>query len=104
MSLLSAVPLASCTKDKRGKLAATGGTGKAVVMGLLDRKTKKVRLRHVSDTSGPTLQGVVREYVEGGSYVFSDAWRSYNGLSADYVHQVIDHAESYVQGNVHTNT
>jgi ISXO2-like transposase domain len=39
--------------------------------------------------------------------VFSDAWRSYNGLSADYVHQVIDHAESYVEGNegnVHTNT
>jgi len=49
-------------------------------------------------------KGVVREYVEGGSYIFSDAWRSYNGLSADYVHQVIDHAESYVQGNVHTNT
>ena len=43
-------------KDKRGKIAATGGTGKAVVMGLLDRKTKKIRLRHVPDTSGPTLQ------------------------------------------------
>jgi transposase-like protein len=92
-------------KDKKAKITGTGGTGggKAVVMGLLDRKTKKVRLRHVADTSGPTLQGVVREYVEGGSYVFSDAWRSYNGLSADYVHQVIDHAEEYVRGNVHTN-
>jgi transposase-like protein len=92
-------------KDKKAKITGTGGTGggKAVVMGLLDRKTKKVRLRHVADTSGPTLQGVVREYVQGGSYIFSDAWRSYNGLSADYVHQVIDHAESYVEGNVHTN-
>jgi hypothetical protein len=30
-------------------------------------------------------------------------WRSYNGLDADYVHQVIDHAESYVNGNIHTN-
>jgi hypothetical protein len=89
-------------KDKKAKITGTGG-GKAVVMGLLDRKSKKVRLRHVGDTSGPTLQGVVREYVEGGSYVFSDAWRSYNGLSADYVHQVIDHAEEYVRGNVHTN-
>jgi transposase-like protein len=91
-------------KDKKAKITGTGGAGKAVVMGLLDRKTKKIRLRHIPDTSGPTLQGFVREYVEGGSYVFSDAWRSYNGLSADYVHQVIDHAESYVQGNVHTNT
>jgi transposase-like protein len=93
-------------KDKKAKITGTGGTGggKAVVMGLLDRKTKKIRLRHVADTSGPTLQGVVREYVQGGSYIFSDAWRSYNGLSADYVHQVIDHAEKYVEGNVHTNT
>jgi transposase-like protein len=91
-------------KDRRNeKIKGTGGGGKAIVMGLLDRKTKKVRLRHVRDTSGPTLQGVVREYVEGGSYVFSDAWRSYNGLSADYVHNVIDHAESYVNGNIHTN-
>jgi transposase-like protein len=92
-------------KDKKKKITGTGGTGggKAIVMGLLDRKTKKIRLRHVADTSAPTLQGFVREYVEGGSYVFSDAWRSYNGLDADYVHQVIDHAESYVNGNIHTN-
>jgi transposase-like protein len=91
-------------KDKKAKITGTGGAGKAIVMGLVDRKTKKIRLRHVADTSGPTLQGFVREYVEGGSYIYSDAWRSYNGLSADYVHQVIDHAESYVEGNVHTNT
>ncbi len=92
-------------KNKKAKITGTGGTGggKAVVMGLLDRKTKKIRLRHVADTSGPTLQGFIREYVEGGSYVFSDAWRSYNGLDADYVHPVIDHAESYVNGNIHTN-
>jgi transposase-like protein len=90
-------------KDKKAKITGTGGAGKAIVMGLVDRKTKKVRLRHVADTSGPTLQGFVREYVEGGSYIYSDAWRSYNGLSADYVHRVIDHAESYFEGNVHTN-
>jgi transposase-like protein len=53
-------------KDKKAKITGTGGTGggKAVVMGLLDRKTKKIRLRHGADTSGPTLQGFVREYVE----------------------------------------
>src|SRR3989454_11573230 len=28
---------------------------------------------------------------------------SYDGLSADYAHQVIDHAVAYVEGNVHTN-
>src|SRR5271170_2714019 len=90
-------------KNKKAKITGTGGAGKAIVMGLLDRKTKKIRLRHVPNTQRETLQGVVREYVEGGSYIFSDAWVAYNGLDRDYVHQVIDHAEKYVDGNVHTN-
>ena len=33
----------------------------------------------------------------------SDALKSYFGLSSDYVHNVIDHAECYAKGNVHTN-
>jgi hypothetical protein len=32
------------------------------------------------------------------------AWVAYNGLDREYIHQVIDHAETYVQGNVHTNS
>jgi transposase-like protein len=90
-------------KNKKAKITGTGGAGKAIVMGLLDRKTKKIRLRHVANTQRETLQGVVREYIEGGSYVFSDAWVAYNGLDREYIHQVIDHAEKYVDGNVHTN-
>jgi transposase-like protein len=90
-------------KNKKAKITGTGGAGKAIVMGLLDRKTKKIRLRHVANTQRETLQGVVREYIEGGSYVFSDAWVAYNGLDREYIHQVIDHAETYVKGNVHTN-
>jgi transposase-like protein len=90
-------------KNRKHKITGTGGAGKAVVMGLLDRKTRKIRLRHVANTQRDTLQGVVREYVKGGSYIFSDAWVAYNGLEHEYVHQVIDHAETYVKGNVHTN-
>jgi transposase-like protein len=90
-------------KNKKAKITGTGGAGKAIVMGLLDRKTKKIRLRHVANTQRETLQGVVREYIEGGSYVYSDAWVAYNGLEREYIHQVIDHAEKYVDGNVHTN-
>ena len=90
-------------KNRKAKITGTGGAGKAIVMGLIDRKTKKVRLRHVANTQRETLQGVVREYIEGGSYVYSDAWVAYNGLEREYIHQVIDHAEKYVDGNVHTN-
>jgi hypothetical protein len=46
----------------------------------------------------------VRENVQAGSALFSDALQSYRGLSADYNHAVVDHAVEYVRGNVHTNT
>ena len=93
-------------KNKKAKITGTGGTGsgKAVVMGLLDRNSKQVRVVHVPNVQRDTLQTQVRKYVEGGSYLFTDAWLGYHGLDREYVHKVIDHAESYVQGNVHTNT
>jgi hypothetical protein len=34
--------------------------------------------------------------------LYTDALKSYNGLD-DFQHQVIDHAEKYVEGSVHTN-
>jgi hypothetical protein len=45
----------------------------------------------------------VRENVEAGSSLYSDALKSYEGLEEDFVHQVIDHAEKYVDGQIHTN-
>jgi transposase-like protein len=89
-------------RDKRGKLGGTGGSGKVAVMGLLERNGK-VRAKVLGDVKQHTLQGEVREHVESGSELFTDAHRSYFGLKADYVHQVIDHAEKYVDGQIHTN-
>jgi transposase-like protein len=45
----------------------------------------------------------VSKHVEDGSTVYTDALASYRPLSLYYVHQVIDHAEKYVDGVVHTN-
>ena len=85
------------------KISGTGGAGKAVVMGLLNRHTKEIRVAHVADTKRHTLQGEVRKHVEPGSEVYTDAWVAYTGLDAEYVHNVIDHAEAYAIGKVHTN-
>jgi hypothetical protein len=41
--------------------------------------------------------------VEVGSTIHSDAHASYDTLSQQYIHNVIDHAEAYVDGAVHTN-
>jgi len=49
------------------------------------------------------LQALVREHVEPGSALYSDALKSYDGLSDENAHQVIDHAIAYVNGQVHTN-
>lgn len=38
-----------------------------------------------------------------GSNIYTDALKSYDGLDSEYTHKVIDHAEAYVDGNVHTN-
>ena len=49
------------------------------------------------------LHSLVRENVQAGSELFTDALKSYDGLAREFTHQVIDHAEAYVDGNVHTN-
>jgi hypothetical protein len=36
-----------------------------------------------------------------GAAFYTDAPLSYDGLAQDYAHQVIDHAEAYVDGRVH---
>ncbi len=45
----------------------------------------------------------MRAHVEAGSALYSDALQSYDGLAQEYAHKVIDHAERYVDGKVHTN-
>ncbi|MGH9772694.1 MAG: IS1595 family transposase [Candidatus Acidiferrales bacterium] len=61
-------------KDKRTeKIKGTGGAGKAVVMGLLDRETGHVRVKHVEDRQRHTLQKEIRENIAEGSEVFTNA-------------------------------
>jgi transposase-like protein len=78
-------------------------TGKVAVMGLLERHGGEVRTMVVSGTKRRMLQGEVTKHVEQGSNVYTDALRSYNQLGEQYIHNVINHAETYVQGQVHTN-
>lgn len=98
-------------KAKRERvITGTGGMGKVAVMGLLERhgpdstaKHSRVRTRVIANTRRKPLHGEVKQHVEPGSQVFTDALPSYSGLAGEYVHSVIDHAESYAAGNVHTN-
>jgi transposase-like protein len=63
----------------------------------------KVRARVIENTQFQNVVPAVHENVEPGSHLYTDEVVAYFGLRADYSHKVINHAESYVEGQVHTN-
>ncbi len=87
---------------KARKIHGRGPDGKAIVAAVLQRGGK-VRAKVVTTRKKKDLQAIVRNNVEVGSNLYSDALKSYDGLDKDFVHQVIDHAEAYVDGQIHTN-
>jgi transposase-like protein len=90
-------------KGKRAdKIAGRGPEGKAIVAAVLERGGK-IHAQVMDSRKKTPLQKLVRDNVKTGSNVYSDALKSYDGLSNDFAHQVIDHAEKYVDGQIHTN-
>ena len=89
--------------DKRQRrITGRGPKDKIVVLGILERGGN-VRTTVVPSREKKVLQAEVRKHVEVGSALYTDALKSYNGMTKDYAHQVIDHAVAYVDGKVHTN-
>jgi transposase-like protein len=94
--------------DKRAKLQkGRGSIGKVAVMGLLERnspeRASRIKVRVVRNVRRARLQNEIKEQVVEGSEIYTDALASYSGLAKEYIHQVIDHAECYAKGHVHTN-
>lgn len=94
-------------KQRRERVKGRGAVAMTPVQGLLQRNRKgkpsRVILKHVADRKATTLQANVRQYVLKGANVMTDELLAYMGLASDYTHKVINHAEKYVDGKVHTN-
>jgi transposase-like protein len=89
--------------DKRKlKITERGVKDKAAVLGILERGGQ-IRASVVPSRRKHELQARVRAHVKAKSAIYTDALMSYQGLNQDFVHKTIDHAESYVDGQVHTN-
>lgn len=96
---------------KRRRITGSGPKDKTAVMGILERgddgKNKvihsKVRTAVITRRKKKTIQAEVKEHVQAGAALYSDALKSYDGLERDYAHKVVDHAVEYVRGKVHTN-
>jgi len=86
-------------KGKRGR----GAAGKVPVFGILERGGK-VRVEVVQDVQGETLLEMAIKKVKRGSLIYTDKFRSYNGLiTYGFKHRRIDHGKRFVNGKVYIN-
>jgi transposase-like protein len=86
----------------------TGGAGKTAVFGLLQRNKEKgkskVITRVIPEAWRDEVREIIRETVEPGTQIYSDEHGTYNVLGSEgFKHEFIRHAETYVDGAVHTN-
>jgi hypothetical protein len=89
--------------DKRVIYNKRGGAfGKTIVMGFLDRG-REVRAKVIPNVKRETLQAEVMANVDKRAKLYTDNAPAYDGLKARFVHEVVDHIQTYVRGQVHTN-
>ncbi|MFL9483813.1 IS1595 family transposase [Chitinophagaceae bacterium LWZ2-11] len=63
-----------------------------------------VRTVVVPDTKAKTLKPIIKAMIKQDSIVITDEWVSYNGLSKNYKHVVVNHqGNEYVRGGFDTN-
>lgn len=92
-------------KGGRGDFGGTGGTGKAIVVGAIQRKGNVVA-RVIDRTDAATLNRFVNETVSHKvSLLSTDDHSGYRRLDPSYKHGLVHHADGeYVCGAIHTNT
>jgi transposase-like protein len=76
--------------------------GKTGVHGILDRELRQVRAKALTNVRRETLQNLILNNVTPFAKVYTDAAISYDTLSKNYVHKVVNHSQEYVRGQVHT--
>ncbi len=79
-------------------------THKTAVLGMIDRDSRQVRAKVVPNVRRDTLQKEIMETIEFGSKVYTDQAVTYTSLKDTYVHETVNHAVQYVNGQVHTNS
>ena len=91
---------------RRRKLWEDGIKGpyvnKTPVVGIKDRRTKKVKARVVSKADAATLDAFIAEFTDAKATVYTDGSTIYTNLP--YEHESVNHSiRQYVDGQVHTN-
>jgi transposase-like protein len=87
---------------KRRANVQSANKGKVVVLGMLERG-KTARATVIPDRAKASIQPIIRGNAERGAEIFSEEYPSAWRMDNEYIHSVVNHLETYVQGNVHTN-
>src|SRR5258708_5807865 len=89
-------------RDRKRRADVQGPSkGKTIVLGILQRQGN-VRATVIPDRTKVVMQENVRPHVEPGSQIFSDEMGSHWKMDG-FTHEMVNHLETYVDGNVHTN-
>ncbi len=77
---------------------------KTVVMGMLNRETRKVRAKVIPNVKRETLQTEILKNVGHNAHIFTDQHVGYDGLEDvnNFTHRTVNHLTEYVRGRVHT--
>lgn len=83
--------------------ASLHAPGKTIVMGMLDRSMRQVRAMVIPDVKRATLQEKILNNIKSGATIITDDFPAYRyALAEKFAHDVINHVESYVDGQIHT--
>jgi transposase-like protein len=77
--------------------------GKTPIMGMFDRTSREVRAKVVPNTRRDTLQREILNGIHFGSRIYTDQAVAHDTLKAKYIHETVNHMDTYVRGSVHTN-
>ncbi|HEY2234627.1 MAG TPA: IS1595 family transposase [Candidatus Angelobacter sp.] len=88
-------------KSRRAKIDKMSFGNKTIVAGFLDGGTVKTQV--IANRSVTTLHAAVKEHVETGAKLHTDDFYGYWGLYKEFTHEIVNHAETYVNGKIHTN-
>jgi transposase-like protein len=86
------------------RLAIGQADHKTAVVGMFDRETREIRAKVVPNVKRETLQKEILKNVKYGSAVYTDEAVAYDTLKRKYIHDTVNHSETYVKGRVHTNS
>ena len=89
-------------RKMQGKCGGADAGNKTIVMGMLERRGT-VRTKVISDRKKKTMAPIIREHVEPKSQLMTDDFQTGWWTPEEFEHQAVNHLESYVQGNCHTN-